>query len=246
MDEELKARRYRVEKTGYGFWPYCVRAGDGTRELFKGHQKQCMVVAAELETAFEDGKFVADRANACQGGEAVEVVAYRGKDPDGGEGFVGARWPDAFGEDCIVERLMTVAQHQRILASSVQKAGEAVATDAFVPGSLADLLFQLGEKGIGVSGGTHGDHWRVTPLYTHPADQVAEGDAELVACLKFARTTMAVVADNANLRGVEYRSLIAEIKRIDAKLASRPSGRAWGGGCVAGVAFCFGHDPKRT
>lgn len=55
---------------------------------------------------------------------------------------------------------------------------------------------------------------------THPSDQVAEPDAELVACLKFARTTMAVVADNANLRGVEYRSLIAEIKRIDAKLAS--------------------------
>lgn len=71
MDKELKPCRYRVEKTGYGFWPYCVRAGDGTRELFKGHQKQCMVVAAELETAFEDGKFVADRANACQGGEAV-------------------------------------------------------------------------------------------------------------------------------------------------------------------------------
>ena len=72
MDEELKACRYRVEKTGYGFWPYCVRAGDGTRELFKGHQKQCMVVAAELETAFEDGKFVAERAILLsQGGEAA-------------------------------------------------------------------------------------------------------------------------------------------------------------------------------
>ena len=45
--------RYRVEKTGRGFWPYCVRAGDGTREVFVGHQKQCAVVAAELETAFE-------------------------------------------------------------------------------------------------------------------------------------------------------------------------------------------------
>lgn len=51
-----------------------------------------------------------------QGGEAIDVVAYRGKDPDGGEGFVGARWPDAFGEDCIVEPLMTVAQHNRIIA----------------------------------------------------------------------------------------------------------------------------------
>ena len=75
MSEELKPCRYRVEKTGYGLWPYCVRAGDGTRELFRGHKKQCMVVAAELETAFEDGKFV----SACnklpiQGGEAVAIV----------------------------------------------------------------------------------------------------------------------------------------------------------------------------
>lgn len=36
-----------------------------------------------------------------------------------------------------------------------------VENDAFVPGSLADLLFQLGEKGVSVSGGTHGDRWRV-------------------------------------------------------------------------------------
>lgn len=51
--------RYRVERTGQGFWPYCVRAGDGTRELFVGHLKQCKRVAAQLATAFEDGKFVA-------------------------------------------------------------------------------------------------------------------------------------------------------------------------------------------
>lgn len=37
-----------------------------------------------------------------------------------------------------------------------------VENDAFAPGSLADLLFQLGEKGVGVSGGTHGDRWRVS------------------------------------------------------------------------------------
>ncbi len=42
----------------------------------------------------------------------------------------------------------------------------------------------------------------------------------LAQCLKFARTTMAVVANNANLRGVEYRSLVTEVKRIDAALAS--------------------------
>lgn len=54
--------RYRVEKTKGGFWPNCVRAGDGTRELFVGHAKQCEVVAAELACAFEDGKYIASRA----------------------------------------------------------------------------------------------------------------------------------------------------------------------------------------
>lgn len=38
-------------------------------------------------------------------------------------------------------------------------------------------------------------------------------------CLKYARTTMAVIADNAKLRGVEYRSLMSEVSRIDAALA---------------------------
>ena len=53
--------RYRIDKTGSGFWPFCVRAGDGTRELFVGHLKTCERVAAELAVAFEDGKFVATR-----------------------------------------------------------------------------------------------------------------------------------------------------------------------------------------
>lgn len=57
--EVFGLERYRVERTGQWFWPYCVRAGDGTRELFVGHLKQCKRVAAQLATAFEDGKFVA-------------------------------------------------------------------------------------------------------------------------------------------------------------------------------------------
>ena len=104
--------------------------------------------------------------------------------------------------------------------------GEAVATDAFVPGSLADLLFQLGEKGIGVSGGTHGDHWMVSPLYTHPADQVAEPDAELVALLrsKFPRIDPCQpVPLDEKAHCCEY-TIYVERERlhrlIDAKLAS--------------------------
>ena len=56
--------------------------------------------------------------------EAVEVVAYHGKDPDGGEGFVVARWPNAFGREFIVEPLMTISQHQRILAASAHPADQ--------------------------------------------------------------------------------------------------------------------------
>lgn len=81
---------------------------------------------AEMELSLHNAMAEVDRlrANACQGGEAVEVVAYHGKKPDGGEGFVGARWPNAFGEDCIVEPLMTVAQHQRILAAATHPADQ--------------------------------------------------------------------------------------------------------------------------
>ena len=58
--QTVGADRYRVEPTGRGFWPFCVRAGDGERELFIGHRKACERV--------EDGKFVGSRdALAAQG-----------------------------------------------------------------------------------------------------------------------------------------------------------------------------------
>lgn len=41
---------------------YCVRCGDGTRVLYEGSKSQCDAVAAELETAFRDGEFVATSA----------------------------------------------------------------------------------------------------------------------------------------------------------------------------------------
>ncbi len=66
VPEVFGLERYRVEKTGQGFWPYCVRAGDGTRELFVGHLKQCQRVATELATAFEDGKFIAAPGSSAQ------------------------------------------------------------------------------------------------------------------------------------------------------------------------------------
>ena len=146
-----------------------------------------------------------------QGGEAVEVVASIAVDAEGVvRDFTLEPGLDRHPGGYTVTPLMTVAQHQRILAAGVQKAGEAVATDAFVPGSLADLLFQLGEKGIGVSGGTHGDHWMVSPLYTHPADQVAD-DLTMVKVLRELLEQIAVELEHDNDRyflGRELRALL--------------------------------------
>ena len=69
------------------------------------------------------------------------------------------------------------------------------------------------------------------PIGGDPAGGYANDNARLrterdhlAQCLKFARTTMAVVANNANLRGVEYRSLVTEVKRIDAAVSAGKEG----------------------
>ncbi|HBN8262150.1 TPA: hypothetical protein L3673_006145 [Pseudomonas aeruginosa] len=79
--EVFGLERYRVERTGQGFWPYCVRAGDGTRELFVGHLKQCKRVAAQLATAFEDGKFIA-RLPTVQAQHSVPEISGIGRDAE--------------------------------------------------------------------------------------------------------------------------------------------------------------------
>ncbi|WP_319120980.1 hypothetical protein [Pseudomonas aeruginosa] len=70
------SERYRVEQTGKGFWPYCVRAGNGTRDLYVGHKKTCDRVAAELTTAFRDGEFV---GKGLYDALAAEAQALRGE-----------------------------------------------------------------------------------------------------------------------------------------------------------------------
>ena len=57
-------RRYRAElkQSSILCFLYCVRCGDGTRVLYDGSKSQCDAVAAELETAFRDGEFVATSA----------------------------------------------------------------------------------------------------------------------------------------------------------------------------------------
>ena len=58
----------------------------------------------------------------------------------------------------------------------------------------------------------------ITPLYTHPADQVAERNAELVELLRGARAGL----DNVGLLDsyIDYDAVSAISTRIDAKLAS--------------------------
>ncbi|EPG8837514.1 hypothetical protein L4690_006213 [Pseudomonas aeruginosa] len=116
--EVFGLERYRVERTGRGFWPYCVRAGDGTRELFAGHLKQCKRVAAQLATAFEDGKFVAGalRAENAKLSEALD------------------RWPlirDSL-KLRLADALARVAELESKLAELEKQ--EPVATVAKVPG----------------------------------------------------------------------------------------------------------------
>jgi hypothetical protein len=61
--ERRVLNRYHVEKrTGGGFWPYAVRAGDGTQELYIGHKKTCDVVARCLTNACHDGIYMARAA----------------------------------------------------------------------------------------------------------------------------------------------------------------------------------------
>lgn len=68
--------RYSVHPTGRGFWPYCVRAGDGQRELYVGHKKKCNEVAAELRNACLDGAFMT-RAALSPAEQPGRVVAWR-------------------------------------------------------------------------------------------------------------------------------------------------------------------------
>ncbi|EKM6409770.1 hypothetical protein PU719_005906 [Pseudomonas aeruginosa] len=144
--EVFGLERYRVERTGQGFWPYCVRAGDGTRELFVGHLKQCKRVAAQLATAFEDGKFV---AGALRAENAKLIEALDESDGD--------RWRLRSERDAALAR---VAALESKLAELEKQ--EPVATVARVPGEdWNGLHFYRDLQGI-PSG---------TKLYTAPVAQ---------------------------------------------------------------------------
>lgn len=56
---EIGLDRYYLSKIG--FMTYAVLCGDGTRHLFTGSKKKCLIVASELRGAFYDGAFVEAR-----------------------------------------------------------------------------------------------------------------------------------------------------------------------------------------
>ncbi|MBU1282757.1 MAG: hypothetical protein KJ989_13230 [Gammaproteobacteria bacterium] len=207
MDKELKALDDSEFYEEFAKWwddeGQYVRAGGGDYErsfafqAFRHLMPQIAALRAQLSS---------------QGGEAVEVVGYRVSLPD--EPEIG-RWFDEEAESepsiCQYEPLMTVAQHQRIMAAgagSADHVGE-VRCDG-------DMVWQIdGDPAV----------WRRlgegAKLYTHPADQVAEPDAELVALLHDARLQLY----QAYISREDEEELQQMIKRIDAKLASlKPKG----------------------
>ena len=57
--DAIAVARYRVVPQTTGFWGFGVVAGDGMAVLYKGHKKDCELVAQRLTGAFLDGGIVA-------------------------------------------------------------------------------------------------------------------------------------------------------------------------------------------
>lgn len=144
-----------------------------------------------------------------QGGEAVEVVAHMYQhDETGVVGFVDQQQVE-WGFEKINPRLhlcgelMTVAQHQRILAASAGSAdhvGVVFTMEALAPGG-----------GVKSHASLNRDLPAGTKLYTHPADQVAD-DLTMVKASRELLEQIAVELEHDNDRyflGRELRALLA-------------------------------------
>lgn len=57
--DAIALHRFKVEQTDSNVWGWCVRAGDGTQELYKGRKSSCEAVARRLIGAFLDGAMLA-------------------------------------------------------------------------------------------------------------------------------------------------------------------------------------------
>lgn len=57
--DAIALSRFKVEQTDSNIWGWCVRAGDGTQEIYKGRKSDCEAVARRLIGAFLDGGILA-------------------------------------------------------------------------------------------------------------------------------------------------------------------------------------------
>lgn len=53
--DAIALARFKVQPTTSGYWGWCVKAGDGDAELYKGHKSDCELVARRMLGAFLDG-----------------------------------------------------------------------------------------------------------------------------------------------------------------------------------------------
>lgn len=54
----IALQRFKVEPSDSNIWGWCVKAGDGDQELYKGRKSDCEAVARRLIGAFLDGTLV--------------------------------------------------------------------------------------------------------------------------------------------------------------------------------------------
>lgn len=59
--DAIAAARYRVVPTNSGFWGYAVVVGDSTAHVYKGHKRDCELVARRMAGAFLDGAYLASQ-----------------------------------------------------------------------------------------------------------------------------------------------------------------------------------------
>lgn len=53
--DAIALARFKVLPTTSGYWGWCIKAGDGEAELYKGHKSDCELVARRMVGAFLDG-----------------------------------------------------------------------------------------------------------------------------------------------------------------------------------------------
>lgn len=174
-------------------------------EDFEHENGEYMNTCCECKNTFTGHKrrFICKACSTSQGGEAVEVVGWR-------------HWGDKTRLLCDLGKqraipgtiadeftvpLMEVTQHQRILSANVAKSdpvGVVFTMEALAPGGGVKSHASLSRE---LPAGTK--------LYTHPADQVAEGARALLErTLPYLNNTPDLVQFGAEELAVEIRALL--------------------------------------